>query len=62
MDLKNEGKKPLRPLHWWLVLSVGLLLSALTLWSWQKWDAVWIERSESFFPPEWQNKEIENLA
>ena len=62
MDLKNEGKKPLRPLHWWLVLSVGLLLSALTLWSWQKWDAVWIERSESFFPPEWQNEEIESLA
>lgn len=26
----------------------------LTIWSGQKWQQVWVERSENFFPPEWQ--------
>lgn len=51
-----------RPLPWWLVFSIGTLLTVLTLWTWQKWETVWIERSEGFFPPEWQSKDLETLA
>ncbi|MGZ0707981.1 hypothetical protein ACWPKO_06550 [Coraliomargarita sp. W4R53] len=51
-----------RPLAWWLVLSIGILLGVLTCWTWQKWDRAWIERSEGFFPPEWQNEDLETLA
>ena len=48
--------------QWGLILGLCLILATLSIWSWQKWDAVWIERSESFFPPEWQDEEMENLA
>lgn len=48
--------------QWGLVLGLSVILATLSIWSWQKWDAVWIERSESFFPPEWQDEEMENLA
>ena len=33
-------------------LAVLLLLSIFSLWTWQKWESVWVERSEGFFPPE----------
>lgn len=58
-DSKNE--KP-QALSWWLVLSIGLVLSVLTFWTWQKWDTAWIGPSEGFFPPEWQNEDLETLA
>ena len=50
------------PLSWWLLLSVGAFFTMLTFWTWQKWDTVWVERSEGFFPPEWQNEDLETLA
>jgi hypothetical protein len=43
-------------------LGLSIILATLSIWSWQKWDAAWIERSESFFPTEWQDEEMENLA
>lgn len=48
--------------QWGLILGLSLILATLSIWSWQKWDAVWIERSENFFPPEWQDEEMETLA
>ena len=39
------------------------LLTLLSLWSWQKWHTVWIERSEGFFPPEFaQIHDLDELA
>lgn len=44
-------------------VGVFLLLVALSFWSWQKWQSVWIERSEAFFPPEFgQVHDLEELA
>jgi hypothetical protein len=58
-----ETPKPSpRPLVWWFVISLGIGCGLLTLWSWQKWDKVWIERSETFFPPEWQEADLDTLA
>ncbi|WPJ93942.1 hypothetical protein SH580_10885 [Coraliomargarita algicola] len=62
MNSTNTPATTPRPLAWWLVLCVGLILSILSYWTWQKWDTVWIERSESFFPPEWQNEDLDTLA
>jgi len=62
MNSADTQNKATSPLPWWLVLAIGILLSVLTFWTWQKWDAAWIERSEGFFPPEWQNEDIESLA
>ncbi len=39
----------------WLYLALvfaGLVLA--TLWSWHKWNQVWVQRSADFFPPEWK--------
>jgi len=62
MDSTNKENKTTRPLSWWLVLAIGALLSVLTIWSWQKWDSAWVERSEGFFPLEWQNEDLDTLA
>lgn len=58
-DSENTTKSPL---SWWLVLGMTIILALLSFWTWQKWDAVWIERSEAFFPPEWQNEDLDTLA
>lgn len=51
-----------RPLRWWALLSIAGIAVLLSLWTWQKWDAAWIERSETFFPPEWSDEDLETLA
>jgi hypothetical protein len=50
------------PLRGWALLSIAGIAVLLSLWTWQKWDAVWIDPSEAFFPPEWSNEDLETLA
>jgi hypothetical protein len=44
-----------------LLTTFGLFV-LLTLWTWHKWDAAWVEGSETFFPPEWSNQDLASLA
>jgi len=62
METFETPLKKRRPLTKWLFVSVGVLLVVLSLWTWQKWQTVWIEPSEAFFPPEWQRADFEILA
>lgn len=62
MEPAPAEPKKIHPLSWWLILSVGAFFAVLSFWTWQKWDTVWIERSNGFFPPEWQNEDLEDLA
>ncbi|MGC6606911.1 MAG: hypothetical protein ACON5O_09160 [Lentimonas sp.] len=49
-------------MHWTLLVLILIALSTLTAWSWQKWSASWIEPSTSFFPPEFENEDLDKLA
>ncbi|MGJ8637907.1 MAG: hypothetical protein ACSHYA_00815 [Opitutaceae bacterium] len=60
--MSDRPEKPISGLHWSAGILLMVILGVLTIWSWQKWDTVWVERSESFFPPEWQNEDLEALA
>jgi len=50
MEPAPAEPKKIHPLSWWLILSVGAFFAVLSFWTWQKWDTVWIERSNGFFP------------
>lgn len=60
--MPNDSQNTTHKIPWLVSALVLLCLGVLSVWSWQKWDTVWVERSEGFFPPEWQNQDIEALA
>jgi len=62
MEPPDADQPDTRPLRWWALLGITALAILLTLWTWHKWDAAWIERSEAFFPPEWSGEDLETLA
>ncbi|MGC6455517.1 MAG: hypothetical protein ACON46_03185 [Coraliomargaritaceae bacterium] len=47
----SEQKNPL-PRDAGICLAILLLLAVFSLWTWQKWETVWVDRSADFFPPE----------
>lgn len=59
LDLKQVN---VSGLSWWHLLALTGLSILLTFWTWQKWNSAWVERSEAFFPPEWQDAAPETLA
>ncbi|HAV14284.1 MAG TPA: hypothetical protein DCX06_12440, partial [Opitutae bacterium] len=60
MSISSENS--IRPIHGAIGLFILFILAILTGWSWQQWNQVWVERSEGFFPPEWQGDDTETLA
>ncbi len=62
MESSKADQSNPRPLPWWAVWALVGLAALLSIWTWQKWDSVWIEPSDGFFPPEWQNEDLETLA
>lgn len=56
-----NASRPLRSATLTALLYTFLVL--LSLWSWTKWQNVWVERSEGFFPPEFgQIHDLDELA